>query len=118
MSTIAELMAGKVPGSIKITYDSAHPDTWFQPFYCIGSKWYGINQSQQSDYYDGGTQWSVWKAPAETITVYEWLVTRSNYESGAHWVCPTLYTEEQAAAAFGSFRGHKKTGRSFRVPAP
>lgn len=74
MATISELMAGKVPGSIKITYSTWSSRAWFQPFFEHKNVWYGLRDHGDKDNNPNGPNgWDIWQEPKKKIKKVLWI---------------------------------------------
>jgi hypothetical protein len=92
MATISDLMKGKAPGEIKVTWDGWTKNAWFQPFYCFESRWYG--PADDTPHYhaeanSGG--WSLYQEPKKPVTRWLWATKNPNGE----WFVPNGFFSEE-----------------------
>jgi hypothetical protein len=112
--TLDEIMSGKVPGSVKVRKDTWDSKFWFIPYFKVESVWYGLNQDDLHDRYNGSyDMWQIHIAPKPKKTVYEWMYIPNGKST---WqIFRELLTETEAEYELQSCVEMRKTGRSFEV---
>ncbi len=86
MSSITELMKGKVPGKVRVRHINWNEDSFFTPYYSACFGWKGLNESEQDSWNSDGVNWVLYEPPPPKVK--KWLWAR---EDGV--ISSTLRTE-------------------------
>ena len=80
MPTISELMAGKEPGTVKVTRKEWSSGGWFQPYYLDKDDdlegWFGPSSDSGNEFYPKFiSDWQLYTEPKPKKVWVEWLAT-------------------------------------------
>jgi len=98
MATITELVGGKDPWTIKVSF--SHPDNneyeWFNPYYYAKGIWYGLDHEGDSmDFTADCEGWEIWTPPKKRL--YKFRMKHVNEGDGYYWDTSTFYENEEDA---------------------
>lgn len=90
MATISELMAEKVPGSVKITTNDFGPYRYFIPYFIDHyGQCHGLDHQGHDDFWnDGLGDWRLWQEPKKTVKKVLWINVTNEYGVKAVWQDP------------------------------
>lgn len=88
MPSIRELMAGKVPGSMKVQYRSWEAWAYLVPYFSDGICWYGLDQDSDYIEVEGDGEWCYWEQPKEKVKRWLWADSTGS-------VTGSLYSEKE-----------------------